>query len=60
MTISDWLDRRKSERHDRLKKQIEVLREERNLLVIQKHPAQEILRLDRKIIRLEKRLRRKL
>jgi len=60
MNLLNWLNRKKSRQHESLKRKIEELKLWRNFLVINKKPTQEIQKVDKEIIRLERKLKRKI
>jgi len=60
MNLLNWLNRKKSRQHESLKRKIEELKLWRNFLVINKRPTQEIQKVDKEIIRLERKLKRKI
>ena len=57
MNLTDWLDRRKSRKHDLLKAKIGTLKIEIDYAKITKRPIQEIGRLEKKLKRLQGKLR---
>ena len=58
--IQDWFDKRKSQRHEELKKEIEIMKVNRNFLMGTKAPQFMIDKADKKIKRLEKKLVRRI
>jgi hypothetical protein len=60
MNIIEWLKKRKSIRHDRIKDKLKILKDMKELAIIYKHPQAEIKKLEKKIARLERKLVRRL